>query len=174
MSHAAAAICHLNVGPKDVFFQFTTLGWMMWNFAIQTLLLGTTMICYDGNPLKPVSTLWDLVEEHQVTGLGVSPRYLQTVLSAGYKPKEKHNTQSLKMMLTTGAPVSAELFHFMDRDIRKGVYMYVICLMRQHRLSLFQSQFFRRNRSLRLHCIRLLNGTNLYSRISGRCCWCSC
>ena len=37
-------------------------GWMMWNWMVTALALGTTLVLYDGSPLHPhPGALWDLV-----------------------------------------------------------------------------------------------------------------
>ena len=44
----------------------------MWNFAASNLAIGTTLVCYDGSPLKPLSALWEKVDEYGVTSMGIS------------------------------------------------------------------------------------------------------
>ena len=42
-----------NRGPSDVLLYYTTTGWMMWNWMVSALALGTTLVLYDGSPLLP-------------------------------------------------------------------------------------------------------------------------
>src|ERR671939_2168394 len=50
---------HLDLREGDRFFWFTTTGWMMWNFLIGGLLLGTSVILFDGSPRHPsLASLW--------------------------------------------------------------------------------------------------------------------
>src|SRR5215218_2671691 len=54
---------HLDLGPADRFFWFTTTGWMMWNFLVGGLLLGSTVVLYDGSPGHPdMGALWRFAE----------------------------------------------------------------------------------------------------------------
>lgn len=39
-------------------------GWMMYNWLISSLALGTTIVLYDGSPIIPNPTvLWDLIDK---------------------------------------------------------------------------------------------------------------
>lgn len=42
-----------NMGPNSTLYQYTTTGWMMWNWAIAVLSLGSRLLLYDGSPLYP-------------------------------------------------------------------------------------------------------------------------
>ncbi len=61
--------------PDDVLFWLTDLGWIMGPWQIVgTLAWGSTMFCFDGAPDFPgPDRLWEMVERHRVTILGVSP-----------------------------------------------------------------------------------------------------
>jgi len=123
LGQATATVGHNCLTDKSTYLQFTTLGWMMWNYAISNLAFGCTVVCFDGSPLKPYSALWDIVDDHQVTGMGLSPRYLQTLLSNGYFPKDHHKLSSLDMILTAGSPLSPELYWFLDEKVKKRVFI---------------------------------------------------
>ena len=54
---------HGGLTPDDVFFYYTTTGWMMWNWLVSGLSIGCTVVLYDGSPFKPgPSTLWELAD----------------------------------------------------------------------------------------------------------------
>jgi hypothetical protein len=39
-------------------------GWMMWNWYVSALAVGSSIVCYDGSPLVPhINVLWDLVDQ---------------------------------------------------------------------------------------------------------------
>ena len=58
-------------GPTDRFCWFTTTGWMMWNYLVSGLAVGSTIVLFDGNPAWPdLSTLWRLAAETRTTYLG--------------------------------------------------------------------------------------------------------
>ena len=53
LEHLKSLSLHLDLGPDDRFFWFTTTGWMMWNFLLGGLLVGSTIVLYDGAPAHP-------------------------------------------------------------------------------------------------------------------------
>ncbi len=53
LEHLKALRLQMDLGPGERFFWFTTTGWMMWNFLIGGLLVGATIVLFDGNPGHP-------------------------------------------------------------------------------------------------------------------------
>lgn len=53
VEHLKSLSLHLDVGPGDQFFWYTTLNWMMWNLRTGALLRGATVHCFDGAPTAP-------------------------------------------------------------------------------------------------------------------------
>ncbi len=41
---------HMDYKPSDKFTWYTTPSWMMWNFTVNALLFGATILFYDGDP----------------------------------------------------------------------------------------------------------------------------
>jgi acyl-CoA synthetase (AMP-forming)/AMP-acid ligase II len=61
LEHAKQLALHLDLGPGDRFFWFSTTGWMMWNLLVSGLAVGSAIVLYDGNPAFPDQlTLWRL------------------------------------------------------------------------------------------------------------------
>ena len=68
-----------DLNPNDVFFYYTSTGWMMWNFLVGALALGCTIVLFDGSPLRESSRLWNIVQEQKVTVFGTSAKYLEVL-----------------------------------------------------------------------------------------------
>lgn len=102
--------------PGDTHFQLTTCGWIMWQCLVSQLCLGNNIITYDGSPLFPNAlAVPRLVSEHckhqgTVAGIGMSPRVFTEMERASTKfnlvPKDRFNFDSLKIVTTTGSPLS--------------------------------------------------------------------
>lgn len=107
---------------EDVFFYYTTTGWMMWNFLVGGLSLGCTLVLYDGSPLRDPAFLWRLVDRLGITIFGTSAKYLDQ-LSKDYKPREHHNLTSLRHIYSTGSPLAPTLFDYVYRDIHPNVLL---------------------------------------------------
>jgi acetoacetyl-CoA synthetase len=107
---------------SDRFFYFTTCGWMMWNWLISGLALGATCLLYDGSPFHPSpGVLWEFAQEVGMTIFGTSARYLAAIENEGLKPKEQYDLSALRIICSTGSPLSVESFKYVYRDIKDDV-----------------------------------------------------
>jgi acetyl-CoA synthetase len=95
-----------DVHKADVIYWMTDMGWMMGPWLVfGALLLGSTLLIYDGAPDYPgPDRLWDLVEKHKVTQLGVSPTLIRTLIPHGEEQFKKHDLSSLRFFASTGEP----------------------------------------------------------------------
>ncbi|EIN10628.1 acetoacetate-CoA ligase [Punctularia strigosozonata HHB-11173 SS5] len=115
------AIC-ADIGAEDVFFYYTTTGWMMWNFLVSGLSIGCTLVLYDGSPLRDPAYLWRLVDELGITIFGTSAKYLDQ-LSKGYRPAEHHRLSTLKHIYSTGSPLAPLSYDYVYSHIKKDVLL---------------------------------------------------
>ncbi|KAI0347561.1 acetoacetate-CoA ligase [Trametopsis cervina] len=109
--------------PADVFFYYTTTGWMMWNFLVHGLGVGCTLVLYDGSPLRDPAFLWNLVDELGITVFGTSAKYIDQLAKTYKEPKAHHNLSSLRHIYSTGSPLAAPLFDFVYEQIKKDVLL---------------------------------------------------
>jgi len=108
LKHLAEHRFQHDLGPGDRLSFFTTAGWMMWNWQASALASRVALVLYDGSPLHPSGDrLFDLVDQHAVTALGVSPRFLDACAAGGLAPAASHRLSSLRTLLVTGSPLSA-------------------------------------------------------------------
>jgi len=110
---------HNDLGPEDVLFYYTTCGWMMWNWLASGLALGTTLVLYDGSPLHPgPERLLDLIDSERITAFGTSAKYLAALEHAHVQPRLSHRLDSLKLLLSTGSPLSPESYDYVYREFK--------------------------------------------------------
>jgi acetoacetyl-CoA synthetase len=110
---------HSDVKREDTIFYFTTCGWMMWNWLVSSLALGSRVFLYDGSPFYPdPGAMWQMAQDEKITIFGTSAKYLAALEKAGVKPKKSYDLTSLKAILSTGSPLSAESFEFVYRGIK--------------------------------------------------------
>ena len=95
-----------DVHRGDVIYWMTDMGWMMGPWLVfGALILGSTLFIYDGAPDYPgPDRLWDLVERHKITQLGVSPTLIRTLVPHGEEQFKKHDLSSLRFFASTGEP----------------------------------------------------------------------
>lgn len=63
----------------DIFFYYTTPGWMMFQYLISGLATGATLVLYDGSPLKDPASMWNLVDQLGITHFGTSAKYIEMI-----------------------------------------------------------------------------------------------
>jgi acetoacetyl-CoA synthetase len=118
LEHVKALGLHLDLGPADRFFWFSTTGWMMWNFLVSGPLVGAPIVLFDGNPGHPdLDMLWALVEEARVTYMGLSAPFIMACRKEGLEPARSHDLSAIRGMGSTGAPLPAEGFHWVYESV---------------------------------------------------------
>ncbi|HIG25767.1 MAG TPA: acetoacetate--CoA ligase [Acidimicrobiia bacterium] len=124
LKHLVEHRLHCDVRPLDRVFYFTTTGWMMWNWLAAGLAAHATLILYDGSPFYPDGQrLFDLVDAHQITLLGVSAKFIDSVNSAELRPITTHRLESLRTVCSTGSPLSAEGFRHVYTDWKPDLHV---------------------------------------------------
>ncbi|MCK0176838.1 acetoacetate--CoA ligase [Mycolicibacterium sp. F2034L] len=112
VEHLKAVALQSDIGADDTFFWYTSPSWMMWNFQVAGLLVGATIVCYDGNPTYPAAdTLWRIAAQVGATVLGTSPGYVLACDKAGSVPRKEHDLSALRTVGITGSslpPSSSE------------------------------------------------------------------
>ena len=125
LEHLKMVRLHMDLGPQDRFFWFTTTGWMMWNLLIGGLLGGTAVVLYDGSPGAPdLGVLWDLAEEGGITCFGTSASYIDSLRSSDVDPREGRSLEHLRSVGSTGSPLSPEGFRFVYGRVRDDVWLF--------------------------------------------------
>lgn len=129
--HGGILLVHLkdlalmsDLGPEDRFFWFTTTGWMMWNFLVSGLCVGSAVVLFDGDPAAPsLDTLWRIAAEERVSWFGASAPYLMACRKAGLRPGAEHDLGSLRAVGSTGAPLPAEGFTWVYEAVGPSVLL---------------------------------------------------
>ena len=124
IQHMKELMLHCDVRKDDVVFYFTTCGWMMWNWFVSALSLGATLVCYDGNPFYPKpSSLIKMADKLGFTLFGTSAKYIASLEGAGVKPNEISNFPKMRIITSTGSPLSDESFEYVYHDWKKDVQL---------------------------------------------------
>ncbi|MDD5508088.1 MAG: acetoacetate--CoA ligase [Bacteroidales bacterium] len=124
IQHMKELMLHCDVRKDDVVFYFTTCGWMMWNWFVSALSLGATIVCYDGNPFYPEpASLIKMADELNFTLFGTSAKYIASLEAAGVRPKEISDFPKMRIITSTGSPLSDESFGYVYREWKKDVQL---------------------------------------------------
>jgi len=116
---------HLDAGPQDRMFWFTTTGWMMWNFLVGTLLTGATIALYEGNPGHPdMDVLWRFADEVGITCFGTGASYVAGCMKADVAPGRDHDLSRLSSIGSTGSPLAPEGFAWIYEEVKEDVWLF--------------------------------------------------
>lgn len=104
LEHLKAVALQSDIGRDDVFFWYTSPSWMMWNFQVAGLLVGATIVCYDGSPTaQHPDALWEIASRVRATVLGTSPGYVMGCMKAEATPAVSYDLSSLRSVGITGS-----------------------------------------------------------------------
>ena len=124
IEHLKELALHVDLAEGDRFFWYTSTAWMMWNLLVSSLLVGATVVMYDGSPGYPdLTTLWKLAESEKVTHFGVSPPFLQACSRAGLQPGGQYDLSALRSMGSTGAPLNPKEFFWVYEEVSPTVQL---------------------------------------------------
>ena len=122
LEHLKSLRLHWDLGPGDRFLWFTTTGWMMWNFLIGGLLVGATIVLFDGSPGHPdLMTLWRLAQRHRVSLFGMSAPYVAACQKAGLRPSTELDLTAIGAIGSTGSPLSTSGFRWIHDEVGKDL-----------------------------------------------------
>lgn len=112
-------LLHIDLKRSDRLFYYTTCGWMMWNWMVNGLATGATLVLYEGSPFYPgPAAMFDLIDNEKITVFGTGAKTISAWQKAGVKPRETHSLASLKSILSTGSPLAPESFDYVYSDIK--------------------------------------------------------
>lgn len=122
LQHVKELGLHTDLTADDTLFYYTTCGWMMWNWLVSGLVLGASLVLFDGSPFHPAAErLIDLIDAENISLFGTSAKFIAALEKAGAKPRETHKLSRLKAILSTGSPLAHESFEYVYRDIKTDV-----------------------------------------------------
>jgi acetoacetyl-CoA synthetase len=124
LQHLKEHRLHSDIRQGDRVFYFTTCGWMMWNWLASGLATGATLILFDGSPFHPgPPVLFDLAERERVTLFGTSAKFIDAAHKVGLRPVETHDLSALRVMASTGSPLSSEGFRWVYEDVKPDIHL---------------------------------------------------
>ncbi len=111
-----------DVKPSDTVFWFTDMGWMMGPWVIGgSLMLGATVFLYDGTPDFPdPGRIWEMVERHRLTILGIAPTAIRALMRAGDDWVTLRDLSSLRVLGSSGEPWNPDAWRWFQGVVGGG------------------------------------------------------
>ena len=108
LEHLKALALHQNVSKGDRYFWYSTTGWMMWNYALGSLLSGATLCLYSGAPSFPTKDrLWQFAHQAKINHFGGGAVYFQDQVAFSSTNVKQIDFSFLKTIGSTSSPMSA-------------------------------------------------------------------
>ena len=97
------------------------MGWMMGPWLVfGALILGGTFFLYSGAVDYPgPGRIWELVEKHHLSILGVSPTLIRLLMTYGEDPIKDHDLSSLRYFGSTGEPWNPDPWMWLFEKVGK-------------------------------------------------------
>ncbi len=123
IKHLTELLLHTDLKRDDRMFYTTSPSWMMWNWMLSSLAVGATVLLFDGNPNYPDwRTLWQIIQDEQVSIFGCSATYLNYLKSQSARPGEEFDLISLREISQTGSALSTEGFEYVYKEIKEDLH----------------------------------------------------
>ena len=105
----------------EIIYWMTDMGWMMGPWLVfGALILGGTFFLYDGAPDHPgPGRLWEIVEKHKISILGVSPTLIRLLMTHGEEHVEPYDLSSLRYFGSTGEPWNPDPWMWLFEKVGK-------------------------------------------------------
>ena len=108
--------------PDETLFWVSDLGWIMGAWEIVGAgALGATVFLYEGAPNHPgPDRIWDMVERHRISTLGISPTLIRALIPAGEEHVRSHDLSCLRVLGSTGEPWNPEPYMWFLNEVGGG------------------------------------------------------
>ena len=126
IQHIKELSLHTNVKLKTKMFFLTTCGWMMWNWTVSNLLLGSCIVLYDGSPFFPnMNRIINITKKTKATMLGAGAKIYEAIQN-NYKGAIKNRLKNIECFISTGSPLSPETFKFINKKLNSKAFIHSV------------------------------------------------
>ncbi len=123
LEHLKAISLHQDVKKGDRFFWYSTTGWMMWNYALASMLVGSTLVIYDGSAGYPdLNVLWDFASQTKITHFGGGASFYIACMKAGLS-FSKDEFPKLRSIGSTGSPLTPDAFEWIYNHVKRDLWL---------------------------------------------------
>ena len=123
IEHNKEFMLHCNIKDNQRLFYYTTTGWMMWNWLVGGLVTGSSIFLFDGSPTYPkLEVLLEYCQNKKFNLFGISAKYIDHLRNENFNSKNL-NLNSVKIITSTGSPLSEESFKYIYENIKEDVHL---------------------------------------------------
>ena len=111
LEHLKYLSLHADLKPGERFCWYSTTSWMMWNLLVSGLLVGATIVLYDGSPTyRRTDSLWKVVADHDVRCSVRAQAICSPAPRRSCRPGEEYRLDALRGGRLDGIAVTRQRF----------------------------------------------------------------
>ena len=123
IEHNKEFMLHCDIRDNEKIFYYTTTGWMMWNWLVGGMAIGSSIFLFDGAPVYPkIDILLEYCQNKKINLFGVSAKYIDHLKNENYNSKNL-DLSSIKIITSTGSPLAEESFRYVYENIKQNVHL---------------------------------------------------
>jgi acetoacetyl-CoA synthetase len=112
----------MDVRPGDRFFYYCTTNWVVWNLLFGALMAEASVMLYDGSPFaREGRILFEYAQRERITHFGTSAKFIDAIAKRGVRPRDHYDLPGMRMLISTGSPLSAESYDYVYEAVKKDV-----------------------------------------------------
>jgi acetoacetyl-CoA synthetase len=124
VEHLKTLSLHQNIHPGDRLFWISSTGWVVWNLLASALLVGGSIVCFDGNPAWPdPAAIWRHVGETRTQHFGCGAALFAGAIKAGVEPARAADLSALEGISSTGSPLTADAFQWIYEHVKQDLWL---------------------------------------------------
>ena len=109
---------HYDLSSHDNTYFAVSTTWVVWNMVVNTMVMGATVITYDGSPThNGPGKHFEIIARHKVTFFGTGAAVLTMIEKAGITPNTQYDLSVLKAMMVTGSPLPDGTWDWIYREV---------------------------------------------------------
>ena len=128
VEHLKWLALHADVRAGDRFFWFSSTAWVVWNASVAALMVGATVVLYDGSPNRPrADRLWEIVASTAATQFGTSAGYLTASRRSGLTPGSEFDLSELRSVLYSGSVLPVDGWRWVYSHVKSDLWLDAPC-----------------------------------------------
>ncbi len=124
LTHLKTMALQHDLRPGDRMMFLGGTGWIVWNLLVGGLLVGATVVLYDGQPMWPQpDALWQFVDEQRITLFGCGAAFILGTIKEGVQPGAQRHFEALRAINVTGSPLPADAYAWAYAHVKKDLWL---------------------------------------------------
>lgn len=124
LTHMKTMALQHDLRPADRLLFLGSTGWIVWNLQVGALLVGATVVLYDGNPAWPdAQALWRFIDEQRVSLFGCGAAFLVNCMKDGLRPRDFAPMPALRSINSTGSPLPIDAYRWVYDAVKPDLWL---------------------------------------------------